>query len=414
MGSLARFDLARLVAGHQVACLVETGYGRGDSCRAALAAGFRKALSCEIFEPLFAEVKQSEQLHVANTDSLTFLRTPTVEGVLAEQRCLVFLDAHYPGADYGGKSYKSQEHSATERLPLIAELEALRGRVDNALIILDDVRIYRRDFQTSTGTLPDWAENGFDQEATFLALLASFDSTHALHWHGEDTGYAVLWPRAWGDYGLKKWVLPGDQTQPLVLGLGVPGTTCISINRRLLDARFSNRWLVGNGLDIGGGNDSIALYRTLFPRIQGVTVYEWAQGDAQILDNVRDDSFDFVYSAHCLEHVMDPRVALRHWLRVLKPGGHLVITVPDEDMYEQGAWPSTFNDDHKHTFTLFKRESWSPVSINVLDLLREFEREVSVKKVECLDHSFLHGMERYDQTRTAFAECGIEFVVQKL
>jgi hypothetical protein len=38
---------------------------------------------------------------------------------------------------------------------------------------------------------------------------------------------------------------------------------------------------------------------------------------------------------------------------------------------------------------------------------------VSVKKIECLDHSFLIGVERFDQTRTAFAECGIEFVVQK-
>lgn len=208
--------------------------------------------------------------------------------------------------------------------------------------------------------------------------------------------------------------MPGDQTQPFALTLGVPGTTCISLNRRLLDARFSNRWLVGNGLDVGGGNDSIALYRSLFPRIDRVTVYEWEQGDAQYLENVQDDSFDFVYSGHCLEHMIDPRVAMRHWLRVLKPGGHLVITVPDEDLYEQGMWPSTFNGDHKHTFTLYKRESWSPVSINVVDLLRSFEREVSIKKVELLDHSFLHGMERYDQTRTAFSECGIEFVVQKL
>ncbi|WP_250481473.1 MULTISPECIES: class I SAM-dependent methyltransferase [unclassified Caballeronia] len=414
MGFLARFDLTGLASRNGVTHLIETGYGRGDSCRAALGAGFAKALSCEIFEPLFAEAEQSERLNVVNADSLTFLRSDSVTGVLAEQRCLVFLDAHYPGADHGGKSYMSQEHSPTERLPLLAELELMRGRASDALIVLDDVRIYRREFQTSCGTLPDWAENGFDQEAAFLELLASFDSSHTLHWHSEDTGYAVLWPRAWGEYALKKWVMPGDQTQPFALTLGVPGTTCISLNRRLLDARFSNRWLVGNGLDIGGGNDSIALYRSLFPRIDRVTVYEWEQGDAQYLENVQDDSFDFVYSGHCLEHMIDPRVAMRHWLRVLKPGGHLVITVPDEDLYEQGMWPSTFNGDHKHTFTLYKRESWSPVSINVVDLLRSFEREVSIKKVELLDHSFLHGMERYDQTRTAFSECGIEFVVQKL
>lgn len=414
MGFLARFDLAGLVSRNQVTYLIETGYGRGASCKAALSAGFTKALSCEIFEPLFAEAEQSDRLHVAHADSLTFLRSSQVNDALAGQRCLVFLDAHFPGADFGGESFQNHTHSRTERLPMLAELGHLRDKAGNALIVMDDLRLYLRDFETTWGRLPEGVDNCFDEEATFLELLGSFERTHTLHWHADETGYAVLWPRAWGEYGLKKWVLPGDVTQPFSLTLGVPGTTCISINRRLLDARFSNRWLVGKGLDIGGGNDSIALYRSLFPRIESVTVYEWEQGDAQYLDNVQDDSFDFIYSGHCLEHVMDPRVALRHWLRVLKPGGHLVITVPDEDLYEQGVWPSTFNLDHKHTFTLHKRESWSPVSINVLDLLRGFEREVSVKKVELLDHSFLHGMERYDQTRTAFAECGIEFVVQKL
>jgi hypothetical protein len=414
MGTLARFDLTGLVARHQVTHLIETGYGIGGSCADALRSGFRKALSCEIFEPLFAKAEQSDRLHVQHADSIAFLKSAQVQATLAEHRSLMFLDAHYPGADHGGQSYKNAEHAPAERLPLLAELEWLRDKVPDALIVVDDVRIYRRDFEVADGPMPDWAEDGFAQEAVFLNLLAQFDATHELRWHAGDTGYAVLWPRAWGACDLTTWVLPGDATRPYALNLGVPGTTCMSLNRRLQDARFSNRWLVGKGLDIGGGDDSLMLYRTLFPRIQSVTVYDWAQGDAQYLANVKDDSFDFVYSAHCLEHVVDPRIALKHWLRVVKPGGHLVITVPDEDMYEQGVWPSTFNGDHKHTFAMFKRKSWSPVTINVLDMLRGFEREIDIIKVERLDHAFLHGMPRYDQTRTAFAECGIEFVLKKL
>jgi hypothetical protein len=42
---------------------------------------------------------------------------------------------------------------------------------------------------------------------------------------------------------------------------------------------------------------------------------------------------------------------------VLKPGGHLVCLVPDEDLYEQGMFPSTFNDDHKRTLTIAKKKS---------------------------------------------------------
>ena len=46
------------------------------------------------------------------------------------------------------------------------------------------------------------------------------------------------------------------------------------------------------------------------------------------------------------------------------------ITIPDEDLYEQGCYPSRFNDDHKHTFTLAKKHSWSERSHNLFDLCR--------------------------------------------
>ena len=44
--------------------------------------------------------------------------------------------------------------------------------------------------------------------------------------------------------------------------------------------------------------------------------------------------------------------ALEQWWQLVKPGGAMVIVVPDEDLYEQGAWPSLFNRDHSATFRL--------------------------------------------------------------
>ena len=44
---------------------------------------------------------------------------------------------------------------------------------------------------------------------------------------------------------------------------------------------------------------------------------------------------------------------------MLEPGGHLIVTVPDEDLYEQGHFPSDYNRDHKWTFTIHKPKSWS-------------------------------------------------------
>lgn len=41
---------------------------------------------------------------------------------------------------------------------------------------------------------------------------------------------------------------------------------------------------------------------------------------------------DFVFSSHCLEHLPDPRAALRHWVSRLRPGGVLFLYLPHPDM----------------------------------------------------------------------------------
>ena len=42
------------------------------------------------------------------------------------------------------------------------------------------------------------------------------------------------------------------------------------------------------------------------------------------------DTFDLVISSECIEHTLDPRQALREIHRVTKPGGRLLITVPNQ------------------------------------------------------------------------------------
>jgi SAM-dependent methyltransferase len=142
--------------------------------------------------------------------------------------------------------------------------------------------------------------------------------------------------------------------------------------RRYNDGAFLSRYFVGHGVDIGGKPDPLAQYAGMFPRIQSVRTWDLEDGDAQLMESVSDASFDFVHASHSLEHMRDVQEALDHWIRILKPGGHLVITVPDEDLYEQGQWPSQRNSDHKWTFTIAKRQSWSPKSINIVDLASDF------------------------------------------
>ncbi|HWT28289.1 MAG TPA: class I SAM-dependent methyltransferase [Methylophilaceae bacterium] len=186
-----------------------------------------------------------------------------------------------------------------------------------------------------------------------------------------------------------------------------------ALMRRLHDIRFATRYFVGNGIDIGCGPDPVSQYQEQFPLMRSCRSWDMPDGDAQLLASVADEAFDFVHSSHCLEHMRDPREALQHWLRVLKPGGHLIVTVPDEDLYEQGIFPSTNNSDHKWTFTIAKQASWSGRSVNLCTLLSEFAVVAQVIKIELLDASFRYGLQRMDQTMTPVGECAIEFILRK-
>jgi ubiquinone/menaquinone biosynthesis C-methylase UbiE len=187
-----------------------------------------------------------------------------------------------------------------------------------------------------------------------------------------------------------------------------------ALMRRLHDSRFSTRYFLGDGVDVGCGPDSIAQYAEQFPLMRNVRSWDLPDGDAQYLETIVDNSLDFVHSSHCLEHMVDPKISLQHWLRVIKPGGHLVVLIPDEDLYEQGIFPSTNNSDHKWTFTLHKQKSWSEKSINLLELLGNYSTIAQVIKVELMDATFRYNLHRFDQTLTPVGECAIEFVMRKL
>jgi SAM-dependent methyltransferase len=68
--------------------------------------------------------------------------------------------------------------------------------------------------------------------------------------------------------------------------------------------------------------------------------------------------------------MFNPVNALNEWWLLVKPGGYLILVVPDEDLYEQGNWPSLFHGDHKNTFRLNKNNSWSPVSFDLEELVK--------------------------------------------
>jgi SAM-dependent methyltransferase len=53
--------------------------------------------------------------------------------------------------------------------------------------------------------------------------------------------------------------------------------------------------------------------------------------------------YDFILSSHCLEHIANPLNAIREWNRVLKPGGFMLLVLPDRK----------FTFDRKRDYTPF-------------------------------------------------------------
>jgi len=188
--------------------------------------------------------------------------------------------------------------------------------------------------------------------------------------------------------------------------------TSKAVMRRLSDSRFITRYFVGDGIDIGAGGDPVSNYREFFPGMKTVRDWDLPDGDAQFMASVPNNSFDWVHSSHCLEHMHDPMEALKNWSRILKPGGHMILLVPDEDLYEQGVFPSRFNGDHKTTWTIQKNLSWSPVSVSCTNLLSHFP-ELTILKLELLDASYRYGVQHQDQTLTPIGESAIEIILRK-
>lgn len=51
--------------------------------------------------------------------------------------------------------------------------------------------------------------------------------------------------------------------------------------------------------------------------------------EGSCLEPVQNDAYDFVLSSHNLEHFANPVKALREWSRVLRPGGALILALPN-------------------------------------------------------------------------------------
>jgi SAM-dependent methyltransferase len=76
--------------------------------------------------------------------------------------------------------------------------------------------------------------------------------------------------------------------------------------------------------------------------------------DGSDMSIIADDSYDFILSSHNLEHLANPVKALKEWQRVVRPGGGLILVLPNyEKIFDHRRKPTTVS----HMLDDFNRDT---------------------------------------------------------
>lgn len=170
-----------------------------------------------------------------------------------------------------------------------------------------------------------------------------------------------------------------------------------------------DRIFIGKGIDVGCGTDKLPF--------EDCIGFDQKDGDANdITKYFQPETFDYLHSSQSLEHMIDPAKALKSWIEVVKKGGFLIATVPSWELYEGMRWPSVYNPDHRSTWSMWMKDSPSPIHVLLPKWLKQF---TSVNVILCRlvdnNYDYKKGV-TLDQTwnEADGVECFLEFVLEKL
>ena len=172
---------------------VETGTGAAEVVRSI--SNIKSDLNIhtiEIIEEIFNKNKISNSYltnvnwHLGQSSEVMPEILPQLEG-----NTLFWLDAHFPGADFGLASYGDEE-DLDKRLPLRSELEIIvEGRdVSNDVFVIDDLRVYE-DGPFETG---NWAERNLYGGDGIAFIEDLFEDTHFVVRSYNKQGFVILLP----------------------------------------------------------------------------------------------------------------------------------------------------------------------------------------------------------------------------
>ena len=172
---------------------VETGTGQAEVVRSVYEANEDLNIhTIEVVEEIFDQNKikfsylKDVSWHLGTSFKILPAILPTFDG-----NTLFWMDAHFPGADFGLSSY-GDEKDMDKRLPLKRELESIvQSRdVKNDVFVIDDLRIYE-DGPFETGNWDERTKYGGDGIG-FIEDI--FEDTHYIGRSYNAQGSVILFP----------------------------------------------------------------------------------------------------------------------------------------------------------------------------------------------------------------------------
>lgn len=112
----------------------------------------------------------------------------------------------------------------------------------------------------------------------------------------------------------------------------------------LFEAAIKEYSITGNVLDFGAGNGELARRIKRGTNVENITCIDllhpphvnddgmqWDTADLNERTPYEDQNFDAVLAAEVIEHLENPRAVLREWTRILKPGGWIIFSTPNNE-----------------------------------------------------------------------------------
>lgn len=138
--------------------------------------------------------------------------------------------------------------------------------------------------------------------------------------------------------------------------------------------------LKGDILDFGAGTGYLTRHLHALGRFTSLTAIDmmprpvsldesvsWLSWDLNEAVDIPDRTFDVIVSAEVIEHLENPRAVAREWFRLLRPGGTLIFSTPNNE-----SWRSLFALLLQGHFVAFS-DSCYPAHITAL-LRKDIER----------------------------------------